>query len=140
MRPVLASRPTEHVVAFYHSDDFVVEQVASFISEGLAANEHVIAIATALHWNAITARLDDSGMAYGRATSAGQLILIEADEALDAVTVSPHPRFVGSAIRFRHGSLTIGVVPLAVVHSANRRRTLTSCRKRRSALRTRAYR
>ena len=87
MRPVLASRPTEHVVAFYHSDDFVVEQVASFISEGLAANEHVIAIATALHWNAITARLDDSGIAYGRATSAGQLILIEADEALDAVTV-----------------------------------------------------
>ena len=87
MRPVLASRPTEHVVAFYHSDDFVVEQVASFISEGLAANEHVIAIATALHWNAITARLDESGIAYGRATSAGQLVLIEADEALDAVTV-----------------------------------------------------
>ena len=69
------------------SDDFVVEQVASFISEGLAANEHVIAIATTRHWNAITGRLDDSGIAYGRATSAGQLILIEADEALDAVTV-----------------------------------------------------
>ena len=87
MHPVLLARPTEHVVAFYHSDDFVVEQVASFISEGLAANEHVIAIATTPHWNAITARLDESGIAYGRATSAGQLILIEADEALDAVTV-----------------------------------------------------
>jgi hypothetical protein len=87
VRPALASRPTEHVVAFYHSEGFVVEQVALFISEGLAANEHVIAIATATHWNAITARLDDSGIAYGRATSAGQLILIEADEALDAVTV-----------------------------------------------------
>ena len=88
MRPVLASRPTEHVVAFYHSDDFVVERVASFISEGLAANEHVIAIATTHHWNAITARLDESGIDYGRATSAGQLVLIEAEEALDAVTVN----------------------------------------------------
>ena len=48
MHPVLLTRPTEHVVAFYRSDDFVVEQVASFISEGLAANEHVIAIATTL--------------------------------------------------------------------------------------------
>ena len=87
MHPVLLTRPTEHIVAFYRSDDFVVEQVASFISEGLAANEHVIAIATTPHWNAITARLDESGIAYGRATSAGQLVLIEADEALDAVTV-----------------------------------------------------
>src|SRR5687768_2169251 len=87
MHPVLLARPTEHIVAFYRSDDFVVEQVASFISEGLAANEHVIAIATAHHWNAITARLDESGIAYGRAASAGQLVLIEAEEALDAVTV-----------------------------------------------------
>ena len=85
MRPVLLARPTEHIVAFYRSDDFVVEQVALFISEGLAANEHVIAIATTRHWNAITARLDESGIAYGRATSAGQLVLIEADELLDTV-------------------------------------------------------
>ena len=44
----LSGLPTksEHVVAFYRSDDFVVEQVASFITEGLAANEHVIAIAS----------------------------------------------------------------------------------------------
>ena len=68
MHPVLLTRPTEHIVAFYRSDDFVVEQVASFISEGLAANEHVIAIATTAHWNAITGRLDESGIAYGRAT------------------------------------------------------------------------
>ena len=88
MHPVSLSRPTEHIVAFYRSDDFVVEQVASFISEGLAANEHVIAIATTHHWNAITARLDESGIDYGRATSAGQLVLIEAEEALDAVTVN----------------------------------------------------
>jgi KaiC/GvpD/RAD55 family RecA-like ATPase len=88
MHPALLTRFTEHVVAFYHSDDFVVAQVASFISEGLAANEHVIAIATTHHWNAITARLDESGIDYGRATSAGHLVLIEAEEALDAVTVN----------------------------------------------------
>ena len=61
MHPGLATRPTEHVVAFYHSDDFVVEEVACFISAGLAANEHVIALATTRHRNAITARLDQSG-------------------------------------------------------------------------------
>jgi hypothetical protein len=55
-------------VTFYRSDDFVVEQVASFISDGLAANEHVIAIATTRHWNAVTGRLEESGIAYGRAT------------------------------------------------------------------------
>ncbi|HET9395670.1 MAG TPA: MEDS domain-containing protein [Nitrospiraceae bacterium] len=87
MHPVLLARPTEHIAAFYRSDDFVVEQVASFISEGLAANEHVIAVATIRHWNAITGRLEESGIAYGRATSAGQLVFVEAVEALDAVTV-----------------------------------------------------
>jgi hypothetical protein len=55
MRPALLTRPTEHIVAFYRSDDFIVGQVASFISEGLAGNEHVIAIATAVRletlWN-----------------------------------------------------------------------------------------
>jgi hypothetical protein len=48
MHPVLLARPTEHIVAFYRSDDFVVEQIASFISEGLAANERVIAIPTTI--------------------------------------------------------------------------------------------
>jgi hypothetical protein len=64
MHPVSLARPTEHIVTFYRSDDFVVEQLASFISEGLAANEHVIAIATTRHWNAITGRLEESGIAY----------------------------------------------------------------------------
>ena len=81
MHPVVTGS-TEHIVAFYHSDDFVIAQVASFISEGLAANEHVIAIATTRHWDAIMARLDESGIAYGRAASAGQLVLVEAEEAL----------------------------------------------------------
>lgn len=76
----------EHVVTFYQSDDFVVEQVAAFISAGLAANEYVVAIATLRHWNAITALLDEAGVTYGRAAGAGQLVLIEADEMLAAVT------------------------------------------------------
>jgi hypothetical protein len=87
MHPVSLARPTEHIVTFYRSDDFVVEQVASFIREGLAANEHVIAIATTRHWNAIAGRLEESGIAYGRAAGAAQLVFVEADEALDAVTV-----------------------------------------------------
>jgi hypothetical protein len=87
MHPASLARPTEHVVTFYRSDDVVVEQVASFISDGLAANEHVIAIATTRHWNAITGRLEESGIAYGRATGSGQLVFVEADEALEAITV-----------------------------------------------------
>jgi hypothetical protein len=47
---------------------------------------HVIAIATTRHWNAITGLLE-SGIAHGRATSVGQLVFVEADEALHAVTV-----------------------------------------------------
>jgi hypothetical protein len=88
MQPLLLARPTEHVVAFYQSDDFVVGQVASFVSEGLIANERVVVMATARHWNAITLRLEENGIASGRAASAGQLVVMDADEMVEAITVN----------------------------------------------------
>jgi hypothetical protein len=79
-------RQPEHVATFYRADDLIVERVASFVIEGLAARERVIVIATAPHWNAIAARVDDKGVPNGRGAADSRLVFIEADELLDAVT------------------------------------------------------
>jgi hypothetical protein len=79
-------RPQEHVAALFHSDDFIVERIASFIAEGLTRGEHVLALCTIEHWNAIARRLDSQGVAYGHATSDGRLVFLDADELLATIT------------------------------------------------------
>jgi hypothetical protein len=78
-------RRAEHTAALYRSDDFIVERVALFIAEGLALREQVLVVCTLAHWNTIGRRLDSSGVPYGRATSAGRLVFVDAEEVLDAI-------------------------------------------------------
>ncbi|HET7696665.1 MAG TPA: MEDS domain-containing protein [Vicinamibacterales bacterium] len=78
--------PAQHVAAFHHSDGFIVDRVASFVAEGLAAAEQVVVIATLPHWSAVTRRLHDQGVAYGRAAANGSLVLVEADQVADTLT------------------------------------------------------
>jgi hypothetical protein len=86
---VLPSSGT-HLAAFYQTDHFFVEQAAAFVGNGLAAGEHVIVLATLPHWNAIAARLEEGGIAYGRAASEGRLVLIDAEHVLETVTINGH--------------------------------------------------
>ena len=78
----------EHVAAFHVSDTFIITQAAAFIAAGLRAGERVIALATQEHWNAIAKELEDSQVALGRATAEGRLVLIEADQLVDTLTVA----------------------------------------------------
>jgi hypothetical protein len=81
------SPPSVHIAGFYETDGFLAERVASFITEGLTAGEQVIVLATAAHWAAISARLNDSGLQFQRAVTEGRLLLLDATEVLDGLTI-----------------------------------------------------
>ncbi|HEY6098294.1 MAG TPA: MEDS domain-containing protein, partial [Anaeromyxobacter sp.] len=102
----VTSRATthDHLVQFYESEDFLPGIVSGFLAAGLRARQPVIAISTARHREAFVARLASAGIDAGEATRAGQLALLDADEALAAILVDGAPswdRFravVGGAI------------------------------------------
>jgi hypothetical protein len=77
----------EHVAAFYRDETFLITQMASFIADGLAAGDQIIVMATIPHWTALTARLERTGVPYGRAAIDGQLILLDAEVILEQVMV-----------------------------------------------------
>lgn len=87
-----APRPREHVAAFFQTRAFFLDTVTPFITEGLAAGERVIAIATHAHWNAIAERLERDGVPHGRAAQDGRLILLDADAILEQITVDGRAR------------------------------------------------
>ena len=59
-------QPSVHVAGFYETDGLLAERVASFITEGFTAGEQVSVLATAAHWTAIAARLNESGLQFRR--------------------------------------------------------------------------
>ena len=77
----------DHAVAFFQDANFILNEVTSFVADGLALGEHVIVLATRAHWNLIAARLEGAGGNYGRASHEQRLVLIEADHVLDDVSV-----------------------------------------------------
>jgi hypothetical protein len=81
------SQPSVHVAGFYETDGFLAERVASFITEGPTAGEQVIVLATTSHWGTISARLNASGLEFRRAVTEGRLLLLDANEVLDGLTV-----------------------------------------------------
>src|SRR6185503_19025359 len=95
-----------HVAGLYRTDDFLAGRVASFITEGLTSGEQVIVLATASHWAAISERLAETGLAFRRAVTEGQLMLLDATEVLDGLTVDGHVSVDG----FR-AALTRFIVP-----------------------------
>lgn|GEM_PF-1485239 len=84
---VSPSRTAHHVAGFYHTDGFLANRVAAFITEGLTGGEQVIVMATASHWAAISARLAETGLAFRRAVAERQLLRLDAAELLDGLTV-----------------------------------------------------
>ena len=77
----------DHAVAFFQDANFILNEVTSFVADGLARAEHVIVLATRAHWNLIAARLESAGVNYGRASHDQRLVLIEADQILDDVVI-----------------------------------------------------
>ena len=85
MRTAGADLHAQHIVAFFQPDGFAVEEVSTFIAEGLALGDRVVAVASAEHWRAITARLGRDGIAYQRAARDGRLRYLDAEQALEAM-------------------------------------------------------
>ena len=77
----------DHAVAFFQDANFILNEVTSFVADGLLRGEHVIVLATRAHWNLIAARLESAGVNYGRASHEQRLVLIEAEHILDDVSV-----------------------------------------------------
>ena len=83
--------PREHRVQFYDTDDFLVDAIVSYVKAGLAANETVLVIATAEHWQSAKAKLAAGSDAVARAEAAEQLIARDAAAMLELFMVGETP-------------------------------------------------
>ena len=95
-----------HFVRFYDDDDMLLDEVAAFVDQALAANGKGIVIATAVHCAALRRRLDACALAQGRALPPpGQLAWLDAEATLESFLVDGWPdrrRFdevVGALVR-----------------------------------------
>jgi signal transduction histidine kinase len=114
------SHPAErsHTVQFYEGEEFLIDAVCEFISAGLRAGDQVLAIATAPHVRAITARLTGFGIATDDANARGQLMLIDAQQMLSEFMLTELP----DAVLFREQIART----LTTLHDAVHRRDATA--------------
>lgn len=84
----------DHLVQFYDSDDFLCDSVAEFLSDGLLVEEPLLLLTTAVHRDAIMARLSAVGLDWEAARRSRQLQWMDARAALEQVMVgrTPDPR------------------------------------------------
>jgi hypothetical protein len=73
-----------HSVQFYEDERFLAETVVDFFAAGLVNGQRAFAIATREHREAFAAGLHDKGFDVERAFANGQLVLLDADELLNA--------------------------------------------------------
>ena len=83
--------PRDHVVLFYEDDAQLVRTVAQYLFDGLAAHENVVVVATGPHIEAFEARLGRVGIDVADARSTGQLVMIDAAEAMSRFMVDRWP-------------------------------------------------
>jgi hypothetical protein len=94
----------DHLVQFYHSDDFLAEAVTNFIAPALMSGEGPILIATEAHLYLYEKTLQDLGINSSLMRLSGQLLMLDAELTLRSFMVNniPDPeRFhlvVGGAI------------------------------------------
>lgn len=93
-----------HAVQFYGNDSELLETVGAFLSEGLAAGQPAIVIATADHRRAIEQALEARLIDVTAARHLGDLVMLDADETLATFMVEHAPvsslfrRSVGAVI------------------------------------------
>lgn len=80
-----------HAVQFYGNDESLVTTVAGFLSEGLVAAQPAIIIATEAHSTAIVAQLSARFIDVRHAQETGDLLLLDASEALAEFMVGDMP-------------------------------------------------
>jgi len=89
--------PCHHAVQFYGDDAELLERVGTFISEGLAAGQPAIVMATSAHRTAIERALEAHLIDVPAARRLGDLVMLDAEEMLGTFIVDHAP--VGSLFR-----------------------------------------
>jgi hypothetical protein len=105
-RIVQGAVSSDHIVQLFDSVESLVQNVATFVSQGLCQNAAVLVVAKPTHWAAITRRFNtmpNSGRPAG--TSANQLTVLNAEETLATFMRDGRPdpalfqRSVGKLVR-----------------------------------------
>ena len=92
----LANPTTEHqahghVVQFYSEDQFLVDEVSSFIGAALACGSSAVVIATKAHGESLLRKLNDQGFDLARLVADGRFTLLDAAETLSKLMVEGMP-------------------------------------------------
>jgi hypothetical protein len=82
---------SDHFVQLYHTDEFLIECLAGFISDGIWKSERAIIIATAAHRNALEERLRQKGVDVASSIVTGQYLALDAQEMLAKFMVEKMP-------------------------------------------------
>lgn len=84
-------RPSDHLVQFYETDDFLLQSVGDFIGSGLGAGAAGLVIATPAHRAALAQRLQANGLDLARAQAQGRYRALDAEETLTQFMVDGLP-------------------------------------------------
>lgn len=91
--PLLTDAPIgRHVCQFHKCAQSLTQAVTTFIDVGLYRREGVVVIATAARRAAVLRRLAASKIDTAAAIASGQLVMLDADEVLDALIAGGMPR------------------------------------------------
>jgi hypothetical protein len=91
--PALLALPAQpnHMVQFYDTEDVLITSVTSFLATGLSLGEGIVIVATRNHRANIEAALVRKGFSLAAAESAGQCIVLDAEETLAKILVDGLP-------------------------------------------------
>ena len=98
-------QPRDHVVHFYQHDDELVAAVAEFLIDPLRSDGAVVVVAPTVHLFAVEVALIQRGIDVVAARLDGNLMTVDADEALSRLLIDGRPHFdsfvteVGDMIR-----------------------------------------
>ena len=102
MDPLLST--PDHAVQFYGSDESLFSTVGAFLAEGLISGQPALLIATESHRAGILSELERKLIDVRRARSAGNLVVLDANELVELFVVGDMPdaavfeSYMGSAL------------------------------------------
>ncbi len=85
------AQSAEHIVQFYDTDDFLVDVLADFVANGLAAGQAAVVIATEEHRRSLVARLEPRDLDLAGAIASGRVSLLDARATLATFMVGDTP-------------------------------------------------
>ncbi|MGX1811689.1 MEDS domain-containing protein [Nocardia sp. NPDC055321] len=109
-----ALEPHDHVVNVYDGEQDLIEDVGSFLADGLAGDAAVVIVATPPHRAALAQLLRERGIDLPAATAAGRVLCLDAADTLAQLIVNgvPNEAKFREVIGERIGALRAGGRPV----------------------------